>query len=483
MKILMNPLTAYRAIDIPRLIGVAAAYLLISQATAQYFAAVGIFTAIIRPGAGFALGVLLLAGRRYWPAIFIGSLISNVVQHYSLFDSFLLAGGVSLSAALGAWLLKRRGWFDLTIPAFRDFARLVFWGGFIGSSVSAVTGAIALFHATPAGSDAFASTLVHWWMGSALGVLVVAPLLLIWKVPPRNWLKKETLAKVSLYFLTAFLAGQAIFLGWFALLLGKVALGYWMFLFVVWGAAQFGPHSVVILLVMTTVQALMGAFLGVGFFGADIAKTGLLNFWFYLFALSTVGMGLASRVTAFKRVEQAVRDLAHHDPLTGLPNRLLLTDRIDQAISNAKREKNRVAIIFHDLDHFKPVNDDFGHRIGDLLLQEVAVRVKDSIRESDTVGRIGGDEFVIVLPAIVDIEDAMQVALKIHDALLRSFNIEGRVINISTSIGMALYPEHGGDETSLTVNADNAMYFAKQKGRNNIQVFAPEMSATDATRR
>ena len=472
----MSPFSIYRTPDIRRLMGVLVVYLLLSLATMAYFSWIGMVIPIVRPDTGFALGVLLLWGPRYWPATFIAAMLAKLWLGYTLWGALLVGAGVSLGAGLGAWLLTRDKAFDPEIPSFRDFGRLLLWAGLIGASVSAITGTVAAHGAGLIDRHAFANALVRGWMGDALGVLVIAPLLLVWRVPPGDWLGRRRLIGVVLYFFVSFLAGQAIFLGWFTYPLGKVALGYWMFLFVVWGAARFGPHSVVIVLLMVLVQALWGSALGVGFFASDIARTQLSNVWFYLVALSTVGMGLASTVTAFKRVEQEVRDLAHHDPLTGLPNRLLLSDRIGQAIATAKRERHRMAVIFHDLDNFKPVNDAYGHRVGDLLLKEVAGRVQESVRRSDTVGRVGGDEFVIVLPMLEDVRDATQVAEKIHDALLRPFVIEGNAINISTSIGIALYPEHGETEATLTGNADNAMYFAKQNGRNNIQVYAVEMS-------
>jgi diguanylate cyclase (GGDEF)-like protein len=137
----------------------------------------------------------------------------------------------------------------------------------------------------------------------------------------------------------------------------------------------------------------------------------------------------------------------------------------------AKRDKRRVGIIFHDLDHFKPVNDAYGHRVGDLLLRAVAERVQERVRASDTVGRIGGDEFVIVLPDIADVSDILVVAEKMREALRQSFVIEGHVLHLSTSIGISIYPEHGTTESELIVNADNAMYCAKRRGRDGFCVY------------
>ncbi|MGN6704356.1 MAG: diguanylate cyclase domain-containing protein, partial [Burkholderiaceae bacterium] len=137
---------------------------------------------------------------------------------------------------------------------------------------------------------------------------------------------------------------------------------------------------------------------------------------------------------------------------------------------SAQREEQMLALMFIDLDHFKPVNDGFGHGVGDLLLQNVAQRLRESVREADTVARLGGDEFVVLLPHI-DRHGAATVADKILDSLARPFLIAGESFRISSSIGIALYPEDGSDETRLIRNADAAMYRAKERGRNQAVFF------------
>jgi diguanylate cyclase (GGDEF)-like protein/PAS domain S-box-containing protein len=181
-------------------------------------------------------------------------------------------------------------------------------------------------------------------------------------------------------------------------------------------------------------------------------------------------------VTKEKQADERIHYLAHYDLLTGLPNRALFTDRLQQAITSAKRGNTRLALMFLDLDKFKPVNDEFGHDVGDLLLKEVAKRMRNCVRESDTVSRIGGDEFVILLSSIEAEQDAMQVAEKILYSINQPFVLAGHSIHISSSIGVAAYPEHSADEKLLTKNADTAMYYAKSSGRNNVKLYRPEMT-------
>ncbi len=175
-----------------------------------------------------------------------------------------------------------------------------------------------------------------------------------------------------------------------------------------------------------------------------------------------------------KETELRMTHMAQHDPLTGLPNRALFDDRLKQALAHAKRDQTRLALMFLDLDHFKPVNDTLGHAVGDLLLQAAAVRMAACVRQSDTVGRIGGDEFVILLPDIRDDQDALLVALKIRQALEQPFLLAGaHTVQISCSTGIATFPEHGDDELTLSKNADAGMYLAKDRGRNRVELFSP----------
>lgn len=165
-----------------------------------------------------------------------------------------------------------------------------------------------------------------------------------------------------------------------------------------------------------------------------------------------------------KKSAERVHRLANFDLLTDLPNRALLNDRLQQALSKAWRDHTQAALMFIDLDKFKLVNDALGHHAGDLLLKEAAIRMQHCVRESDTVARVGGDEFVVLLPTVEVRHDALMVAEKILMTLKQPFNLTGRQIHISASIGIAIYPEHGNDEGSLFNNADHAMYRAKQAG-------------------
>jgi diguanylate cyclase (GGDEF)-like protein/PAS domain S-box-containing protein len=185
--------------------------------------------------------------------------------------------------------------------------------------------------------------------------------------------------------------------------------------------------------------------------------------------------GFARDITERKRTQDLVQHMAHYDALTDLPNRALFSDRLQQALVAAKRDKSHMALMFIDLDKFKPINDEFGHHVGDMLLKEAARRMQDCVRESDTVARIGGDEFVVLLPVIEEEKDALLVAEKIRTALNSLFILAGHSLGISSSSGIAVYPEHGKDESQLMKNADAAMYHAKKNGRNNVMLYQTDM--------
>jgi len=193
-------------------------------------------------------------------------------------------------------------------------------------------------------------------------------------------------------------------------------------------------------------------------------------------------VGVLVDITPRKQAEQRIEHLASHDALTGLPNRTLLHDRVEQAIARARRVGGHVGLMFVDLDQFKLVNDSWGHLAGDALLLEVGRRLRATVREGDTVARLGGDEFVLLLPDLTRPGDATIVAAKLAETLAKPMVIEGREMRTSASIGIGLFPGDGADLDSLLQCADAAMYRAKEAGRNNYQFYSAEMGAQARTR-
>jgi diguanylate cyclase (GGDEF)-like protein/PAS domain S-box-containing protein len=182
-------------------------------------------------------------------------------------------------------------------------------------------------------------------------------------------------------------------------------------------------------------------------------------------------------VSVARRLAEEITHLAEHDPLTGLPNRLLLNDRLNQAIARAGRKTSLIAVLFLDLDGFKHINDSLGHPTGDKLLQSVAKRLHGCVRTPDTVSRQGGDEFVVLLHDVQNAESAAITARRMLKVVEEIHSIDSHELRVTASIGISVYPEDGQDAETLIKNADTAMYQAKQSGRQNFRFFKPEMNA------
>jgi diguanylate cyclase (GGDEF)-like protein/PAS domain S-box-containing protein len=189
-------------------------------------------------------------------------------------------------------------------------------------------------------------------------------------------------------------------------------------------------------------------------------------------------IGVQADITQRKRDEETIRHLAYDDALTGLPNRTLFNDRLTLALAQAHRNREKLAIMLVDLDRFKIINDTLGHAIGDQLLRGVAQRLVSSLREGDTVARLGDDEFALLLPGMDQIEDVAKTAQKIIEIVKSAFYFEGHELYVTPSIGIALYPNDGEDVQTLLKNANTALHRAKEQGRNTYQLYTPAMNAT-----
>jgi diguanylate cyclase (GGDEF)-like protein/PAS domain S-box-containing protein len=187
-------------------------------------------------------------------------------------------------------------------------------------------------------------------------------------------------------------------------------------------------------------------------------------------------------ITEWKTLAQKLEQMATHDPLTGLPGRLLLTDRVDMAIARAKRKNSKLAVMMCDLDRFKNINDTLGHGVGDSVLRAVSSRLNEPLRKNDTTARLGGDEFVILLPEIADIEEAVGAARRLLILFQNPLSVDGYLLQITFSLGIAIFPEDGDNLPELLKKADVALYLAKKNGRNRFELFKPLEKTLSSTK-
>jgi PAS domain S-box-containing protein len=292
---------------LPKLLGFAVLYALLGKAVLLFFSTNGIVS-VVWPPSGLALAALLIGGQRYFPGVFLGAFLVNIMTGLAPGASVAIATGSTLEALLGAWLLTRRGKLDLDLRSLRSYLHLVGWGGFLASSVAALSGATTLLVSGFLNVGTYWQSLLTWWMSDTLGIVLMTPLILVWRRLPRGDWAPQRIVELTLLSAVTVMAGQIVFLGWFSAAFGKIALGYWMFLFKTWTAVRMGIHGVVLLVVISAIQGLWGAALGVGFFANDIAKTGLFNYWYYTLVLSFVGMALATYLSERQQLEASLKD-------------------------------------------------------------------------------------------------------------------------------------------------------------------------------
>lgn len=766
----------YRWKDVPRLAGLALFLAFLAWLALEFFSTNNVYS-IVWPPSGVALAALLIGGTKYWPSVFIGTLAGCIMAGGAWELSIIITSTDTLEALLAFGLLTRFKVFDATLPRPRDYLLLVLAGTVSGliCAVVAALGAAMLGGA----QQSFAYTVLIEWQGDAFGIALVTPLILVWRKLPSGWLERGRVIETLLCFGLAFIAGQAIFIGWFHPALGPLVRGYWMFMFVVWAAVRFGRHGALLIVTMTAVQALQGTIQKTGLFANDLVQGGLLNFWFYILALALVGIVLAliinarnlaelrnqrlvklykalseinqaivrmeqetelfplvckiavefggmrlawvgqvdeqsgwivptakygqlndyldgikisaradvvegrgptgtalrenrvfvvndyhthtittpwkmraiqagwnsaaafpiqragrpfavltvyheqanafdreaialleelskdiafaldnfdremqrraaeesmrlassvydatsegmvvtdannliisvnpafTRITGYqpeevlgkdpkilssgghakdyyqlmwhalkthgfwqgeihnrrkdgeeyfewltintiygeqgqvhrrvglfmdiskqKHADALIRQHAYYDALTQLPNRRLFQDRLDQEIKKAHRAGQAFALLFIDLDKFKDVNDALGHSLGDRLLVEAAQRISQCVRESDTVARLGGDEFTVILTDVADRIVTERIVQEILLSLSKPFQLMNEKMYISASLGISLYPNDAGDAEKMLRCADQAMYAAKNAGRNRFSYFTSEM--------
>jgi len=292
---------------LPRMLLIAALYVLLATAALRFFAIANGNVSLVWPSSGLALAALLVGGRQYVWAVLLGAFVTNALQGSPLHIALLVGIGGALSALMARQLLSNNTFFDPALQRPRDYFSLMAAAA-LSALVSATVGVVALWSAGIVPSAAGAGALLNWWQGDALGILLVTPLMLVWQRCPRRWFSSmartfETLACFGLLVLS----GQVEFLDRFSLYFGAIEHLHPTFLFVVWAAVRFGRRGVTLVIVLTAIQALIGAARGTGAFAHDIEQTHMLNFWFYALTLSTVGISMALSIAHRQQIEAKLK--------------------------------------------------------------------------------------------------------------------------------------------------------------------------------
>ncbi|WP_293937293.1 EAL domain-containing protein [Iodobacter sp.] len=303
----MNTIPQHRWPSFPQQTSIALTFLLSIQLTLTYLSHDGRFSIFWIPS-GIALAVILLGGVRYWPALFLGSLASDVWNGNSFFCSAVIALSVVLETTLDYYLLRKlrmnNSYFNASLSHARDFLNLAAIA-IPNALLSACIGAVALYYSNAISAEALLGSILKWWMGNTLGILTITPLILIWKQAPR-WVESTRKLEAIICFGLALCFGQVVFLGWHQATLGMIAYSYWAFLFVVWGATRFGRHGGLFIIAFTLLQALIGAIKGLGVFAHE--HDDLINFWLYAMALNVVGVLLALLMNERKQAEHLAKE-------------------------------------------------------------------------------------------------------------------------------------------------------------------------------
>jgi diguanylate cyclase (GGDEF)-like protein len=454
----------------------AAAYFMAAKASLVFAIPPGYATAVWPPS-GIALAAILIFGRRVWPGVWLGAALVNLTVASSPFAAVAIGSGNTLEALAGAALIQRH--IAAAPPYFdraRNVVRFVAYAAMC-STVAATVGVSSLVAEGAVPWPEFAANWGTWWHGDTAGIIIVTPLILTWSVrqeivwtAARMW---EAAAFASSLLLTTFLVfGQGNPFP------SSLPLTFLILPFIIWAAFRFSRREVTTAIAAICSIAVWQTVEGLGPFALGSLNLELLVLLAFISTVVTTGLVLSAavgeRARTLKRLADAMQELqeqAHTDPLTGLANRRFLWEFLQREWIRARRRMSPLAVVMIDLDHFKLVNDTFGHDAGDQVLVDVAVLLKAHVRGSDMACRFGGEEFALVLPDAT-LEAVQRRAEGIRDAIrgLEPTHRGRRLGRMTASLGIALCPDHAPDPESLLRASDQALYEAKAGGRDRVVV-------------
>ena len=433
---------------------------------------------------GIAVAALLKWGHRVWPGIYLGAFLVNLAIGSAWPLAAGIAAGNTLGPLLAMWWLRRVG-FQQALDRQKDVG-LFFLAAGLGMTVSASFGVANLSLAGLMPTAALGSAWLAWWMGDTVGVLLIGPLLLTLNRKNIDQLSRDRMALLQ----WLLVAGPVMWLAFiqdFGPLGRTLPLAFLTIPLFAWAALRFGITGAAMAGLGFSVVAAWGTVTGHGTFFLADTHLSLFLLWSYMACTVVTGLLVTALQGERRAAEEAAMNLAFYDPLTQLPNRRLLMDRLTQALASSARSGHQGALLLIDLDNFKTLNDTLGHDKGDLLLQQVGQRLVGCVREGDTVARLGGDEFIVMLEALNDHPEeaatqAEAVGTKIIAALNQPYQLTGHANRSTPSIGLTLFAGHHLSMDELLKQAELAMYQSKTAGRNTLQFFDQKMQAVATER-
>lgn len=433
------------------------------------------YATAVWPPSGIALAAILALGNRVWPGVWLGAALVNLTVASSPLAALAIGSGNALEALAGAELVRRH---ISDAPPFFDRVRNVVMFVAIAALCSTVAasigvGALVLEGAVP--WPEFAANWGTWWHGDTAGIIIVTPLVLTWSsrhdivwTPAKLW-------EAAGFALSLLLVAYVVF-GHGNRYLSSLPLTFLILPFIIWAAFRFSRREVTTAIATVCSVAVWQTVEGQGPFALESLNLELLVLLAFISTVVTTGLMLSAAVgersRTMGRLADALRELqeqARTDPLTGLANRRFLWEFLQREWIRARRRKSPLAVVMIDLDHFKRVNDTFGHDAGDQMLMDVADLLKAHVRGSDMACRFGGEEFALVLPDAT-LDGVQRRAVDIREAIkrLEPVHRDRRLGPVTASFGIALYPDHADDPESLLRVSDQALYAAKSGGRDRV---------------
>lgn len=418
-----------------------------------------IVTIVIFTSEGFTLAALLILGRRFWPGILLGQLALALSTGIPFIPALTIGFINSGEALLGATLFHV---FKLnkSLAHIRDVFGLLAIIALILQPISALLGNITLLSSSIISLQEFSGSTFSWWFGNVMGQFLLTPMILL---SYANWkqIKQRELLLSSLLFA---LLSYTIFFA-FPIRNLALALSTTMPLIIIISAYR----SVTYAMIITTVNAgiaLCATCLGIGPFSTGIIFNDLINLNFYILSHILLLLTIGTLFSQKKETEEKLRAMALYDPLTGLPNRNLLNERMNHAIAMAHRFKIKSGICFIDIDGFKNVNDLFGHNAGDAVIKTVTQRINSFLGEEDSLIRLGGDEFLLIAMDMQTRKRLNEALDQISISIKAPIKIDENTVNVSLSIGVSICKDDSESTSLLIKQADTAMYQAKKRGKD-----------------